>query len=96
MTWTVASFSDRNPSSFCFLVHNKAKVFYLNLTGITKLEYARKIEMNSGLSSKKTSSCKWGYHRSTILLLFQRYNPGQNLLRQIAKMPIFSYHPGKN
>ena len=23
-------------------------------------------------------------------------NPGQNLLRQIAKMPIFSYHPGKN
>ena len=24
------------------------------------------------------------------------YNPGQNLLRQIAKMPIFSCHPGKN
>ena len=24
------------------------------------------------------------------------YNPAQNLLRQIAKMPIFSYHPGKN
>ena len=25
------------------------------------------------------------------------YNPGENLLRQIAKMPIFfSYHPGKN
>ena len=23
-------------------------------------------------------------------------NPGQNLLRQIAKMPIFSCHPGKN
>ena len=22
-------------------------------------------------------------------------NPGQNLLRQIVKMPIFSYHPGK-
>ena len=30
----------------------------------------------------------------TISLLF--YNPGQNLLRQIAKMPIFSCHPGKN
>ena len=24
------------------------------------------------------------------------YNPGQDLLRQIAKMPIFSYHPGDN
>ena len=24
------------------------------------------------------------------------YNPTQNLLRQIMKMPIFSYHPGKN
>ena len=24
------------------------------------------------------------------------YNPGQNLLRQIAKMPVFSCHPGKN
>ena len=24
------------------------------------------------------------------------YNPGQNLLRQIAKMPIFSCHPSKN
>ena len=24
------------------------------------------------------------------------YNPGQILLRQIAKMPIFSCHPGKN
>ena len=24
------------------------------------------------------------------------YNPGQNLWRQIAKMPIFSCHPGKN
>ena len=23
-------------------------------------------------------------------------NPGQNLLRQIAKMPVFSCHPGKN
>ena len=24
------------------------------------------------------------------------YDAGQNLLRQIAKMPIFSCHPGKN
>ena len=24
------------------------------------------------------------------------FNPGQNLLRQIAKMPVFSCHPGKN
>ena len=24
------------------------------------------------------------------------YNPGQNLLRQIVKMPFFSCHPGKN
>ena len=28
---------------------------YLNLTGITKFEYERKDETNSGLSSKKTS-----------------------------------------
>ena len=27
---------------------------------------------------------------------FVCYNPGQNLLRQIAKMPIFSCHPGRN
>ena len=30
------------------------------------------------------------------LCRFSSYNPGQNLLRQMAKMPIFSCHPGKN
>ena len=32
----------------------------------------------------------------TDRLFLNSYNPGQNLLRQIAKMPIFSCHPGKN
>ena len=31
---------------------------YLNLTRITKFNYERKNEMNSGLSSKQASSCK--------------------------------------
>ena len=54
----MASFSyyNQNPSGYCFLVQIKA-FFYLNLTGITKFKYERE-KMNSGLSSKKTSSCK--------------------------------------
>ena len=34
--------------------------------------------------------------RSGKALVSSSYNNGQNLLRQIAKMPIFSCHPGKN
>ena len=32
---------------------------YSNFTGIAKFKYERKNEMNSGLSSKNTSSCIW-------------------------------------
>ena len=32
---------------------------YLNLTGITKFEYERKNEKDSGRISKMTPSCKW-------------------------------------
>ena len=35
---------------------------YLNLTGTTKCKYERKNEMNSGINSKKTLSCKWPIH----------------------------------
>ena len=51
---------------FGWLVHLLWFWFYdsqvktaLNLTGITKFKYKRKHEMNSGLSSKNSSSCEW-------------------------------------
>jgi len=50
---------DQNPSGFCFLVQIKPGFCYLNLTGTTKFKYKKKNEMNSVLSFKKTSSCKW-------------------------------------
>ena len=37
-------------TSYCFC--------YLKLTGMTKFKYKRKNEVNRGLSSKNTSSCK--------------------------------------
>ena len=47
------------PESFRVLLSCAIKGFcYLNLTETTKLKYERKSEMNSGLSSKNTSSCK--------------------------------------
>ena len=49
---------DQNPPGYCFPEQIKAFVI-LNLTGITKFKYERKHEMNSGLSSKNSSSCEW-------------------------------------
>ena len=49
----------QNPSGFCFLVEIIAFVILPSLGLITKFKYERKNEMNSGLSSKKTLSCKW-------------------------------------
>ena len=41
--------------------------------------------------------CPRGYFLCPLDSAFAHsYNPGQNLLRQIAKMPIFSCHAGKN
>ena len=45
----------QNPSGFCFLVEIIAFVILPSLGLITKFKYERKNEMNSGLSSKKTS-----------------------------------------
>ena len=44
----------KNPSGFCLIFLCELRLFYLNLTGITKFEYERRNEMNSGRSSKKT------------------------------------------
>ena len=47
------------PECFRVLLSGANKGFcYLNVAGITKFKYERKNEMNSSLSSKKTS-CKW-------------------------------------
>ena len=48
---------DQNPSGFCFLVQITA--FVINLAGITKFNYEKKNEKDSGHSSKMTPSCKW-------------------------------------
>ena len=39
--------------------------------------------------------CKYIWYKLFFFYAIN-YNPGQNLLRQIAKMPVFSCHPGKN
>ena len=49
---------DQNPSGFCFLVLIRAFVMQTS-AGITKFTYERKIEKDSGRSSKMTPSCKW-------------------------------------
>ena len=58
------------PESFRVLLSCRNNCFcYLNLTGITKFKYERKNEMNSGLSSKKTSlGCK----RPSLFILSKR------------------------
>ena len=49
---------DHNPSEYCSLAQIK-DFGYFNPTGITKFKYERVKEINSGLSSNNTSSCKW-------------------------------------
>ena len=45
---------------FTTTMHLEISAFGIfNLTGITKFKYERKNELNSGLRSKKTLSCKW-------------------------------------
>ena len=51
-------FYNQNPSGFCFLVQIRA-FSNSKLTGIIKFNNERENEMNSALSSKKKSSCKW-------------------------------------
>ena len=43
-----------------------------------------------------TAASKQQMTQVNTKLIYFSYNRGQNLLRQIAKMPIFSCHPGKN
>ena len=57
---------DQNPSGFCFLVQITA--FVINLAGITKFNYEKKNEKDSGHSSKMTPSCKWPIIEIAMLL----------------------------
>ena len=50
-------YNDQNPSGFCFLMLIKAFFFFLLSTGITKFEFEKENEMNSGSCSKMTPSC---------------------------------------
>ena len=49
---------DHNPPEYCSLAQIK-DFCYLNPTGTTKFKYERAKELNCGLSSNNTSSCKW-------------------------------------
>ena len=56
--WRHFTVYNQNPSEFCFLVQIRA-FSDSKLTGIIKFNNERENEMNSALSSKKKSSCKW-------------------------------------
>ena len=64
----------QNPLGFCFLLQIRAFVIQISL-GLPNLKMKEKKDMNSGLSSNKTSSCKWH-----IALTFQGRLPCQRKL----------------
>ena len=71
-------FYNQNPSGFCFLVQIRA-FSNSKLTGIIKFNNERENEMNSALSSKKKSSCKWPILKKMHSPLFRWVGVGGNI-----------------
>ena len=59
----------QNPSVHSFLVQIRAFVILTSL-GLPDLNMKEKNEVNSGLSGKKRSSCKWPIDTRMIIYLF--------------------------
>ena len=73
---------DQNPSGFCFLVQITA--FVINLAGITKFNYEKKNEKDSGRSSKMTPSRKWPIIE--IAMLLSKTTTGQEQLQALVEI----------
>ena len=76
--WRHFTVYNQNPSEFCFLVQIRA-FSNSKLTGIIKFNNERENEMNSALSSKKKSSCKWPILKKMHSPLFRWVGVGGNI-----------------